>query len=665
MWTCDQFDDAALALADGMLACLVPSPHLTVSEIAERHLILSPEYSKVTGPINLDLYPYLRQPMDDLTPGTAARVVALMAGVQMGKSVIGQAFLVSRIGCYPGPFLWVTSHDTKAEEFSKNRLDLMIRDSALLRSKVMASDGGRDKNNTIKLKRFTGGTVKLVGAQSVSGLTSDTIRDVMIDEADDHRENVSSAGSSTELAMNRQTTFGELAKTLIVSSPKVKGQSEIESWVKRGTMRRFMVPCPHCGHMQSLEPCDDDLKNWRLKWTRGDYSDVHYECVECAGHWHNVDKSRFLAGGRWSDPTNAAADGSIESYLLNFMYMPLGTFSWADFARQWDAAVDRMKAGDLDPMRTLVNTRMARPFEDRGEALDAHELQTHVEPDWEFVPADVQMITAATDVQGGEQGRARLESMWIGWAADGEGYLLDYVVTPGAATDDETWAAHDQLLGKVFEFADGRRGAAATWFVDRGFSATEVLQYTMRRTRQKVYAIKGVDGTPADPIIAAVAQRANLRKIKNAPYYVVKTIAATDAADRMLRAKEPGPNFLHIPESLLEKIPNLLDMLTAEQRFKVRGKDGKVRVHWTKKSEAAPNEALDLLKYNIAAKKFIELSGFQFKRAERVAVTPSPVSAAESAAILRKISQSVQTPLHSTVRPARKKRPAFDWSRGV
>ena len=58
-----------------------------------------------------------------------------------------------------------------------------------------------------------------------------------------------------------------------------------------------------------------------------------------------------------------------------------------------------MKAGDLDPIRTLVNTRMARAFEDRGESLDAHELQRLLEPDWDFVPDDVQLVTMATDVR--------------------------------------------------------------------------------------------------------------------------------------------------------------------------------------------------------------------------------------------------------------------------
>lgn len=659
--------DAVTSLQRAVAAAWTPTPHLTVSEIAEKHLILSPEYSKITGPVNLDLYPYLRAPMDNLTPGGSARIVALMAGVQMGKSIIGQAFAVACMGFYPGPFLWVTSHDTKAEEFSKNRLDLMIRDSELLRSKV-APEQSRDKNNTIKLKRFPGGTIKLVGAQSVSGLTSDTIRFVVIDEADDHRENVSGAGSSTELALNRQTTFGEMAKTLIVSSPKVRGQSEIESWVLRGTDRRYLVPCPHCGHMQELQPCDDDLKNWRLVWPKGDYSDVHYVCEDCGGHMHNTNKSRMFAGGHWSEPTNPGADPSIETYRLNFMYMPLGTYSWTDFAKAWDAAVDRMKAGDMDPIRTLINTRMARTYIDRGEALDAHELAERVEPSWDYVPDGVQLITMATDVQGGVN--SRLESMWIGWGESEEAWLLDYIVTPGEVSEAETWAEHDRLRARQFTFADGRKAAAGVCFIDRGFAASEVLQHTLKRGRQKTYAIKGVEGTPKDAIISNVAQRTNLSKVKNAPYYTVRTVAASDAAATMLRVTQPGARYLHIPEHLVNRIPFLLDGLTAEERHKVRGKDGRVKVRWAKKHDDKPNEPWDLLKYNIAARVFACLSGFVFKRSD-VEAARKASAALDSASVvdeptvdMPKILSQIETAVQSPPRAARQKRPKSGWLSG-
>ena len=81
-----------------------PTPSVSVSKIASKHLILSPEYSKVSGPVNLDLYPYLVEIMVMTTPNGGPRIVVFQAGIQMGKSVVGQAFLTAGIGYYPGPF---------------------------------------------------------------------------------------------------------------------------------------------------------------------------------------------------------------------------------------------------------------------------------------------------------------------------------------------------------------------------------------------------------------------------------------------------------------------------------------------------------------------------------------------------------------------------------
>lgn len=667
-----QFQDARQRLALALCRTLRPTPHLLVSDIAREHLHLSPEYSKVTGRVNLDLYPYLREPMDRLTPDDPTRTVVFCGPIQGGKTMIGQAFLAAVVTHYPGPMLWVTSHDSKAEDFSKTRLDLMIRDSPLMR-RLVADEKSRDKNNTIKLKRFPGGTIKLVGAQSVSGLTSDTIRFVVIDEADDHRENVSGAGSSIALAMGRQTSFGDMAKTLIVSSPKTAGASDVDEWARRGTDRRFEVACPACGTMQVMDPCDSDLKNWRLVWPKGDYSDVHYECSnpDCGAHWHENDKPRLLSSGKWSAPTNPNPDTSIESYRLNFLYLPLGLYSWERFARDWDNAVDRMKAGDMDELRSVINTRMARPFEDRGEGFDPRTISERLEPDWGAVPDAVQLITMATDVQGGESGQSRFETMWVGWGEGGEGWLLDYDVSYGELDQPEIWQRHDELRARTFDMRNGSRVCASVCFIDRGFEAQKVLAHTMRRAKYRTYAIKGVEGTAADAIITAVASRTNLRKVKNAPYYQVRTTAAKDAASAMLRITQPGPKFLHISDRLLAKIPNLLDMLASEQRHKVKGRDGKTRVHWDKKIESAPNEAWDLLCYCLAGRVFCELSGFRFRsltqkvtaaepEPERIDIDAVVDAASKTPEILSKPTPTVLL----EPRAARQTRPKSGWLTG-
>ncbi len=627
-----------------MRSAFRPTPHLSVVEIAERDLILSPEYSKLTGRPNFDLYPYLREPINRLSPDDPCRVMTFEGPVQCGKSMIGQAFVVAVIGYWPGPMLWATSHDTKAEEFSKNRLDLMIRDSALL-SRLVSSDV-KSKANTIKLKRFPGGTLKLVGAQSVSGLTSDTVRYAFVDESDDHRVNVSGAGSSIELIRNRMTTYGDLSKMAIVSSPSIDGASEIDAWRRAGTDRRYLVPCPFCGEMIELQACDDELKNWRLVWQKGQYDDIGYICQSCGGKIREHQKNAMNRAGRWSEPMNRAADGTNESYSLNFLYLPPGTYTWCDFARQWDAAVDRLGAGDLDPMHTLVNTRLARTWRDRGETMDKSALAARLEGDFDVLPAGVQYITMATDVQ-----RDRLETMWVGWGEGLEAWILDYDVTHGDTDDPATWAEMDRLRSRKFRPFEGSARQADIALIDRGFAADRVLAYTTPRARSKTYAIKGVAGLPKDPIWDKKPARSKAKKLKHAPYYIVRTTAAKDFASSMLTITTHGPKYVHIQRRLVQEFPDFLDQMASERRVRQRDRAGRVVVRWETLTDATRNEVWDTFCYNVAAINALLLSGKELKPLDLP--RPAPLSAADEAAVVAEIFEKPAVAVQSIRRVAR------------
>ena len=55
-----------------------PRPHLSVTEIAEKHLYLSPEYSKEAGYISFDRYSYLRDPINRLGASDPVKVVVFL-----------------------------------------------------------------------------------------------------------------------------------------------------------------------------------------------------------------------------------------------------------------------------------------------------------------------------------------------------------------------------------------------------------------------------------------------------------------------------------------------------------------------------------------------------------------------------------------------------------
>lgn len=626
-----------------------PRPALSVSQLATRHLVLSPEYSKIRGPLDLDLYPYLREILDRLHPDDPIRVVALRGHIQGGKTVVAMGWLSAIIAAFPAPTLWVTDTESKAELFSKKRLDLMVRDSPALRERV-ADYKSRNKDNTLLRKTFTGGDLDIVGAQSASRLTSNTYRWVVLDEVDDHRENVSHAGSSIALAMGRQTTYGDLAKTFIASSPKIKGQSEIDTWHDRGDRRVFRVPCVRCGELQPLEfrsPADGGGWEYRLVWDKGDPSSVHYVCRYCNGTFVEIDKPRILPAGEWT-ATATPTDPTVTSYGLNCLYLPLGGYGWADLARQWESAMARLRAGDPDEHRTVINTRLAESYEVPGDTLDAHALSRLVEPDWgDRIPARVRVVTCGTDVQGN-----RVETVTLGWGNGWEVWVLDYNVIWSDPRMQDVWDRHDEIVRREYVTADGRRLRPAATCVDSGHLPQRVLEYAKDRFRRGVYAIKGLDAR------GAIWDRKVRRSGKNkngGTFFVVRVTAAKDDLATALRVVEPGPRYVHIPARILTAFPDFLEQLSSERRVTTRDKRGRDQIAWKKVAEGRPNEVWDTFVYALAAAHSLTMGGLRLDAP--VTATPAPLSGASDKTSEPAWHPAAPTPEPDARKPARRPRP--------
>ncbi len=616
---------SARAMRSVLLAGFEPPPRLRVSEIAERDLVLSREYSKEPGAIRLARTPFLREPMDRLSPEDRAQTIVFMGPVQIGKTIIGQAFIAAVVGYYPGPMLVVTDTDTKAEEFSKYRLDMMIRDSPHLRSRVAVAKS-RSRDNTIKLKTFPGGYLKLVGAQSASGLTSMTCRYVLLDEADDHKANVSYAGSSVSLALGRQTTYGDMRKTLIVSSPKVKGDSEIEAWFERGDRRRFWVPCPRCGEFQVLQWRDPETGAFRLVWPKGRPEEARYICAHCGAAWENRDKNAFLPAGEWrAERPDLGENGTIASYALNALYSPVGMYSWAEMARQWEKATERVKAGDIEELRAFVNTRLAESFEEPGEQIDPNALANRLDPDWDAVPAGVLCIVIGVDVQDD-----RVEVVTLGIGAGWEMWILAYNVILSDPLDRQTWTALDELVLRRWQTEDGRTLRAAATCVDSGHRTQSVYDYARTRKKWGVRAIKGVGG-PAKPIWDKAIRRAGKLKHQG-QFYAVGTDTTKDKLHECLKVNLPGPKFLHVPARIPRTYPDWFEQLTAERKVNYREKGKEVR-GWRLVTEGRRNEVLDTMVYALAAAYSVQMGrpGFFDARVEALAATVEPAAPAPSA----------------------------------
>lgn len=227
------------------VATLKPPPELTLSQWADRYRMLSAESSAEPGRWHTDKAPYQREIMDAIGDAHIRRVV-IMCAAQLGKTELLLNILGYFMAYAPAPILVMQPTLDMGQTFSKDRLAPMIRDTPVLRGLVDVKS--RYAGNTILKKNFPGGHITIVGANSATGLASRPIKVLLADEVDRYPGSAGTEGDPLSLAQKRQTTFWD-KKTVMVSTPVIKGHSRIETEYNQSTREEWNVPCPECGHM--------------------------------------------------------------------------------------------------------------------------------------------------------------------------------------------------------------------------------------------------------------------------------------------------------------------------------------------------------------------------------------------------------------------------------
>ncbi|MBF0402307.1 MAG: phage terminase large subunit family protein, partial [Magnetococcales bacterium] len=267
---------------------LRPDPLLLVSQWADRHRVLSSVASSEPGLWRTARTPYLREVMDCLSPSSPVERVVFMSGSQLGKTESGLNWLGYIIHQSPGPILMVQPTVEMAKTYSKQRLDPMVESSPVLQD-IVREPRSRDSGNTLFLKEYPGGILRMTGANSAAGLSSMPVRFLFLDEVDRYPGDVDGEGDPVALAIQRTVTFAN-RKVLIVSTPTIQGFSRIEAAYEESDQRRYWVPCPHCKQEQVLE--------WtQVRWPGDEREKAFYVCIHCDETIHEHHKGWMLRKG--------------------------------------------------------------------------------------------------------------------------------------------------------------------------------------------------------------------------------------------------------------------------------------------------------------------------------------------------------------------------------
>lgn len=598
--------DGAEVYREAYFRGLRPDPSLWVDEWADEYMRIPRD----TGAAEPGKYrtlrtPYAREPMRCLSPAHPCKRVVTMVASQLMKTQIALNWIGALIHMVPSNILTLLPSLGLAKRVS-SRIGKTIKATPVLRERVAASRS-RDSRNTMDTKEFEGGSLYVTTAGSAANLAELSARYVYGDEIDRWEVDVGEEGDPIELAETRGSTFGRNAKFYFSSSPTIKGASRIDDLFEGSDQRYYYVPCPTCGHMQTLE--------WERLHYSQDFSVVHYQCAgpDCDVLIEEHHKGDMLARGEWR--AHAKGDGETVGFHLNALYSPLGWTGWKSLAKQFEKAKKAQAKGDLEPMQVFYNTRLAKVWDSAQEQTKASVLIERARREGfslGAMPAAVMMITGAVDVQAN-----RLEFMAMGWGVGMERWVIDHRVIAGDPSDERTWAVLDELLKERYRHPCGVGLGILAVAVDSGGHHTdEVYQFCRVRRWRNIFAIKGAS-KPGKPVIAQRPSMVDVTwKGQTERGGAELWFVGTDTAKDWIYNRYPfesGPGALHFANDL----PDEFFAQCVAERKVAKYVRGHKRIEWIK-GKAERNEALDLMVYCLAMAHYLGINRYQEHDWERV-----------------------------------------------
>ena len=546
-----------------------PPPDLSISEWADANRYLSNEASAEPGRWNTDRAPYQRELMNAVK--SSERVV-IMTAAQVGKSEL----LLNVIGYFvdkdPSPILLLQPTLQMGEDFSKDRLDPMFRDTPCLSGKINLK--ARTRDNNILHKKFSNSAVlTIAGTNSPASLASRPIRVLLCDEVDrypaeaGHGDN--SEGDPLSLAMKRTANFWN-RRIVMVSTPTLKSISRIEKAFALSSQDEWSVPCPKCGEYQPYS------------WERIIYKDKVQPLMRCIKCGSEFGEREWRAGsGKWL----TGITSSVRGFHLNAFASPW--VKWEEIITSYHEAYN----GGEQTLKVWTNTVLGEPYELREGTIDTEIISSRTE-DYTLLPAEVQILTAGVDVQDN-----RLELEVLGWGANYETWGVEYRViygTPGAL---EVWGKLDEYLSRTWAKSDGTELGIAGVCIDSGGHFTDnVYRFVQTRMRRHIYAIVG-RGTFGHPCVSGPT-RTNRRKI---PLFTLGVSTLKGMLFSRLQAEKGESGYCHFPSDSKTGYDSVYFKGLLSERMVMKRRSGRDTIDWEKKPGIKRNEPLDCRVYAMGA----------------------------------------------------------------
>lgn len=580
-----------MTLADAFLDNFSFKEPQNFAEWCGENVYLPSEAVAVPGFFDIEKTPYMKFIYkiisDGYLQGLKTNKLTLMFGAQLGKTQLGLNYMLYSQAVDPCPMMYVLPTINLGKKFSKQRLVPLI-EKCLPTLNNMRREMGRASSQTMSIKRFNGGVIFMVGANSKSDLSSTPIKRLIMDEVDKYKADLDGEGNPLKMAEARTVSFGKEKMIFVFSTPSIKGFSNVEDSFNSSTKYWYYVPCPHCQKKIKLQI--ENLKKEGL---------VCGECeklIEDKKH-----KTEMINNGDWR------TQDEISDHLgfhLNQLYAPVSWVEWKDIYVEW-----KRSEKHSEDMKAFVNLSLAETYEEEGTDINVEGLDGKCILDYKMgiVPEETIALTMAIDCQVN-----RVEYEIKAWKQKYESHSIEFGIIPGRIKDEDTQEKLKEIIYNLRETQSGVAYKVSKVCVDSGFDSGDVYLFCKKFPKMLVVPIKGRD----DFTVAVFPPRAIDLKRKgrviNRKGIILYTLGVSLLKKQVYNSldmtadKYADPDVwrkMYFPKSYTGEF---FKQLCGEKLIK-EFKRGTLQYKYVWKKKRLNNEALDLSCYNLAAAYMLNL----------------------------------------------------------
>lgn len=568
-----------VALAQGWLAACRPRERPPLSKFMTEH-------ARSDDGARIRPFPFQADIADAFTDPETAQL-SVRKSSRIGYSTILQCFVAWRISHDPARTLIYQPTIDDAEKFSRDDLDPVLQWPVV---RKVATFKPRHADNQIRAKRYKGGWIQIKGANSPKEFRRVTADDVFLEECDGYPWATKEEGDPARLAFKRNLTSPRRFSAA-GSTPKVKGFSRIDALFEQGSQEFRYVPCPHCGHVQTL--VFGDGSGAGIRWAPKEHpTRAWYQC-ENGCEIDEAEKPWMDENGEWR-AHNPIAFPRHRSFHIWAAYSQHPGAAWLEIAREF---MEVRKDPNL--LRTWVNQVLGEAWAERGEAPEWQRLYDRREKSMRLgtPSAKAGLLIGAADVQRGGGGRIDLD-IWA-FGPRGRREFVERVEVFGSISDKATWQKLDEQISRSWTTEDGRTLRLARVAVDSGDGENTMEVYSWaRRHPGFAMAVKGRHAIAANQPIGAPSWQdvtVNGRKLKrgvrlwNIGTSMLKLELFGDLEkDKPVDGESYPDGYVYLPDGTTDE---WIKQLVAEELRIIRLRSGGFRREWHKVRDR--NEALD------------------------------------------------------------------------